>query len=127
VRVSFDRRQGLVILGARLWGPTGNAVLRLALDTGATSTIIDVGLLLAVGYDPTAGQERVQITTGSGIEFAPRVITNKISALGQERLRLPILGHTLPPTAGLDGLLGLDFFRQRRLTLDFRRGQIVLN
>ena len=127
MRVSFDQKQGLVILGAKLWGPTGNAVLRLALDTGATSTIVNVGLLLAVGYDPAVGHERVQVTTGSGIEFAPRVITFRIAALGHERVRLPILGHTLPPTAGVDGLLGLDFFRQRRLSLDFRRGQIVLN
>jgi hypothetical protein len=42
-----------------LWGPSGSAVLRLALDTGATSTVVNVGLVVALGYDPAlvvAGQ-----------------------------------------------------------------------
>ena len=50
----------------------------------------------------------------------------KISALGQDRIDFPVLAHTLPPGAGVDGLLGLDFFRGQFLTLDFRTGQITL-
>ncbi len=34
--------------------------------------------------------------------------------------------HTLPPSAGVDGLLGLDFFRGERLTVDFRTGRLIL-
>jgi len=34
----FDPQRGLVIVAAELWGASGSAVLRLALDTGATST-----------------------------------------------------------------------------------------
>ncbi len=33
---SFDPQQGLIIVPAELWGPSGSAVLRLALDTGAS-------------------------------------------------------------------------------------------
>lgn len=51
MRAPFDANQGLIILGAKLWGPTGSVVLRVALDTGATSTIVNVGILVAVGYD----------------------------------------------------------------------------
>jgi len=76
--VPFDPRQGLIVVPAELWGPAGSAVLRLALDTGATSTVINVALLVAVGYDPALAPDRVQITTGSGIEFAPRVALDKI-------------------------------------------------
>ena len=122
----FDPQQGLIIVGAELWGPTGSAVLRLALDTGATSTVISVALLVAVGYDPAWVSERVQITTGSGVEFAPRVTLDKIVTLGQERMGFPVLGHTLPPSAGVDGLLGLDFLRGQQLTVDFRNGQLTL-
>jgi len=35
-----------------------------------------------------------------------------------------VLGHTLPPSAGVDGLLGLDFFRGQSLTGDFRVGRV---
>jgi hypothetical protein len=37
----------------------------------------------------------------------------------------PVLGHTLPPSAGVDGLLGLDFLRGQSLTLDFRSGHLM--
>lgn len=122
----FDPQQGLIIVNAELSGPSGSAVLRLALDSGATGTVVNVGMLVAIGYDPALIPHRVQITTGSGIEFVPRVILDRINALGHERSGFPVLGHTLPPSAGVDGLLGLDFFRGLSLTIDFRVGQLTL-
>jgi len=100
--------------------------MRMALDTGATSTVVSVGLLVAIGCDPAASQERVEVTTGSGVEFAPQVRLAQIKALGHTRTDFPVLAHTLPPSAGIDGLLGLDFLRGQFLTLDFRTGEIML-
>lgn len=122
----FDPQQGLIIVRAEMRGPTGSAVLRLAIDTGATGTVVSVGMLVAIGYDPALVPDRVQVTTGSGVEFAPRVVLDRIMALGQERMRFPVLGHTLPPSAGVDGLLGLDFFYGRCLTIDFHAGHVTL-
>lgn len=124
--VPFDPQQGLIIVRAELWGPNGSGVLRLALDTGATGTVVNVGMLVALGYDPALVPDRVQLTTGSGIEFAPRVILDRVIALGHERSGFPVLGHTLPPSAGVDGLLGLDFVRGQNLTIDFRAGQVTV-
>ena len=56
----FDPQRGLVIVRAELWGPSGSAVLRLALDTGATSTVVNVGMLVALGFDPALAPDRVQ-------------------------------------------------------------------
>ncbi len=39
---------------------------------------------------------------------------------------LRVLAHDLPTEAAVDGLLGLDFFRDLSLTIDFRAGQIDL-
>ena len=50
-----------------------------------------------------------------------------IRALGQERTNFPLLGHTLPPSASIDGLLGLDFLRGQVLNIDFRQGTISLS
>lgn len=123
----FDPRQGLIFVPAELWGPSGSAVLRLALDTGATFTVVNIGMLVALGYDPALITNRIQVTTGSGVEFVPRVPLNSIMALGQKRIEFPVLGHTLPPSTGVDGLLGLDFFRGWNLTVDFRVGQVALD
>ena len=123
----FDSQQGLILVRVELWGPAGSAVLRLALDTGATFTVVNIGMLVALGYDPALISDRIQVTTGSGVEFVPRVPLDKLIALGQKRIEFPVLGHTLPPSTGVDGLLGLDFFRGCNLTIDFRAGQVALD
>ena len=124
--IPFDPREGLIIVPAELWGPSGSVVLRLALDTGATSTVVNVGMLVAIGYDPALAPDRVQVTTGSGVEFAPRITLRQITALEQQRTDFAVLGHTLPPSAGVDGLLGLDYVRGLRLTVDLRSGLALL-
>ena len=47
--------------------------------------------------------------------------------LGRDCADFPVLAHTLPPSAGVDGLLGLDFVRGGRLTVDFRAGHVTLD
>ncbi len=123
---SFDSHQGLIIVRTELAGPSGSAVLRLALDTGATGTLINAAMLTAIGYDPALSPDRFQVTTGSGVEFVPRVILKRIMALEQKRVDFPVLCHTLPQSAGIDGILGLDFLRGLTLTIDFRGGQVAL-
>jgi uncharacterized membrane protein YjjP (DUF1212 family) len=39
---------------------------------------------------------------------------------------LRVISHTLPPTTMASGLLGLDFFTNRRLSIDFKRGTVTL-
>lgn len=93
---------------------------------GSNSTLVNVGMLVAVGYDPGLAPDCIQVTTGSGLEFVPCVTLDKIAALGHERTKFRVLGRTLPPSAGVDGLPGLDFLRGQSLTLDFRTGQVTL-
>jgi hypothetical protein len=78
--------------------------------------------LEAIGYEPSLVPDRVQVTTGSSVELVSQISVAKILALGCARENFPVLAHTLPPSAAVDGLLGLDFFRSGRLELDFRSG-----
>jgi predicted aspartyl protease len=126
VRIPFNPRQGLIVVTAQIWGPTGDTVAQLALDTGATSTLVNAAVLLTIGYDPALAPHRVRMTTGSGVEFVPQLTVQRIEALGQPLTNFPLLCHTLPPSASIDGVLGLDYLRDRRLTIDFRTGQITL-
>ena len=124
---TFDPDTGLVIVYSEVFGPSGSIVLRLALDTGATGTMINVAPLTTVGYDPSLAPDRVQVTTGSGVEYAPRISVNQINALGKSQSQFPILAHTLPPSASIDGLLGLDFLGGHKLIIDFIEGNISIN
>jgi hypothetical protein len=79
-----------------------------------------------MGYQRDSTEDRIQITTGSGIELVEIVRITQMMVLGKTITNFPVLAHNLPPTAAVDGLLGLDLLRRRRLTLDFRRGTITL-
>jgi predicted aspartyl protease len=122
----FDRSQGPILVRGEVSGPLGNANLQLILDTGATSTVLRATILTALGYDPDASTDRVQVTMGSGVEIAPRLVLTRLTALGQHAIGFPVLSHNLPPGTGVDELLGLDFLRGHLLTLDFRGGIITL-
>jgi predicted aspartyl protease len=122
----FDGQRGLIVVPVRVTGSSGTAVVRLALDTGATRTLINSSLLVAVGYDPTATIARIEVTTGSGVEYAVLISISKIEALGREFTQFPVLAYTLPPSAGVDGVLGLDFLRGRLLSIDFQHGRLTL-
>jgi predicted aspartyl protease len=125
--VSFDSRHNLIVVRARLSGPSGTVVLKLALDTGATSTLINAAPLVTIGYDPALSPDRVQVTTGSDVEFASRVMVERLESIGRRKDKFSVLCHTLPPSTGVDGLLGLNFLREGLLQVDFRAGTISLD
>ena len=120
--LNFNPKEGLIVVPTRIFGPNGNTIVHLALDTGATGSLINWDIAALIGYDPAVVQNRVQVTTGSGIEFAPPIEVIKIEALERELENFTIICHTLPPSANVDGLLGLDFFRGTRLTIDLISG-----
>ena len=122
----FDPSQGLIIVSARLFGPFGDMIVRLALDTGATSTLINSEIMVLLGYDLATSLDRIQVTTGSGVEFCPRITVQQLEALGKVVNDFPILSHTLPPSSHVDGLLGLDFFRGFQISIDLRNGIITV-
>jgi predicted aspartyl protease len=123
---AFDRDKGLIVVRAEVFGPLASGVLRLALDTGATRTLIDSSALAALGYDASQAADRVHVTTGSGVELSALIEIGKLIVLGQERRSFSVLSHKLPATLSVDGVLGLDFLRNRDLRIDFRTGQITL-
>ena len=57
---AFDPHQGLVIVSTEITGPSGTALLRLALDTGATSTLINVATLVSLSYDTALAPDRIR-------------------------------------------------------------------
>ena len=127
MNITFDPNQGLIVIPTRLHGVHTDTIVRLALDTGATGSMINWDVAVLLGYDPASARDRIQVTTASGVEFAPRVVLRKLEVLGRSLENFPILCHTLPPSATVDGLLGLDFFRGVRLVVDLQAGIITFD
>jgi len=122
----FTPSRGPILVNAEITGLIGSVVLKLVLDTGATTSLINLTTLLSLGFDPDQSTRRIPMITGSSVEIVPIIVLTRLSALGQHRFGLPVIAHALPASSAVDGLLGLDFLRGRALTIDFRAGQITL-
>ena len=48
----FDPNEGLIVVPTRLYGPSGDTIVHLALDTGATGSLISWDVAILIGYDP---------------------------------------------------------------------------
>jgi hypothetical protein len=127
MKSKFDPTQGLIVIPTRLYGIQKDTIVRLVLDSGASGSMINWDIAVLLGYDPVSSKERIQVTTGSGVEFASRIFIRKIDALGRSMENFPMLCHTLPPSAMVDGILGFDFFRGERLIINFKKGIVTLD
>ena len=83
MRFAFNPTSGLIIVSVRIDGPTGHTYAELALDTGATATLIHMAKLVSIGYDPATTPGRVLVTTASSVEYTPRLLIDRIEALGR--------------------------------------------
>jgi predicted aspartyl protease len=129
-RVVFDPSVPSIVVNLLIEAADGRSsiVVPVVLDTGASLTILATDVMTRLGYDPGNPElDRQRIVTGSGVEYAPRVTVQAATAIGQRVTRLDVLCHDLPPESGVDGLLGLNFFRHFKLTIRFRKGIIDLN
>jgi predicted aspartyl protease len=127
VSFRFDASLQLIVVEARVVGPAGDTIAHLALDTGASSTVIGWDVLTVIGYTPTDAIGHVEMTTGSNTQVVPKIKTKRLDAIGKRRRGLEIVAHTLPKGASVDGLLGLDFFRKTKLTIDFRKHRLKVD
>lgn len=103
-----------------LFGPKGKCLIKMALDTGATYTLISPEAAVSIGYHPTRARKTTIITTPTSVEYVPLIRLSKIRCLGQLIHYFDVVCHSLPPESTVDGLLGLNFLNRFNLSLFFR-------
>lgn len=102
-------REGIIPVYVRVEGPRRVRIIRLALDTGATLTMMPHEIARDIGYDPAAEPTRLEISTASGVLLVPVVTVKSVGCLGTTRKNVDVVCHSLPPESPVDGLLGLNF------------------
>jgi aspartyl protease family protein len=125
MKFSFEPEYGLVYVRVKIVCGERDMILNLALDTGASATMISAKRLAEVGYDLDKPEDEIYITTGSGLIFVSKITIEKLMALGETKANFTVIAHDLPPTASVDGVLGLDFLRGHVLNIDFKIGEIT--
>ena len=117
---------GIVIFGT-LSGKEGiRRRVKMVLDTGATYTMIPWYIAEELGYNPAASKEFVSMTTASGTIEAPLLTLDCVSILDMPIKSQKVIIHNLPESSHVDGLLGLNYLKHFKLTIDFKAGILAL-
>lgn len=127
MRRYFDISRRLIIVPALVTGPKERQVLSMVLDTGATSSVINHEVLKKIGAPFGESVEEVTMTTAAGVLSASKVTVNSLETLATQRENFKVIANKSSEFIEFDGLLGLDFLRGHRLTLDFREGPLSLD
>lgn len=112
----------LVVKNVKLKGPAGSISVDMILDTGAGISAVNWLHLKIIGYDPAVVEEREEIVTANGIIEVPRLKIEKISVGDLEAENVDVIGHDIPEMVGIKGLLGLNFIKNFRTVIDFKKG-----
>ena len=125
--VSFDKRLPLIVVPVTIKVENEIARFDFAVDTGATVSLINTTVMTSLGYKKEDSIRTIQTVTASKIETAYEFQIDNIRAIGLTRRNFKVISRSLPVGLGIDGLLGLNFFKNKELTIDFKLSEIRMN
>ena len=125
--VTFNKKLPLVVVSVSIKKGTVVYDFNFAIDTGASVSLIDIEVLRAIGYDKKRSIRTVQTMTASQREMAYEFKIGNIQAIGLIRRNFKVISRTLPTGLGIDGLLGLNFFHNKELVIDFKTSKVRLS
>ena len=101
----------------------------LALDTGASNTIIDLAALIILGYEIKDAVRTVEFETAKGELTAQVFVVKEITALGITRRNMEICSYDFFNNnifSDMHGVLGLDFIRDCKVCIDMVDQEITV-
>jgi len=124
--IHFSKKLPLVIVPVSI--KKGGVIFdfNFAIDTGASISLIDYDLLQAIGFTKANNTRTIQTMTASKRETAYEFLIPNLQAIGLIRRNFRIISRKLPVGLGIDGLLGVNFFKDKNLNIDFKKGEVSL-
>ena len=121
--IPFERTSsGLILVEAVL---NGGVKAKMVFDTGADIVVITEKLSKKLRQDPSHGGKTIKLHTNcgevKGISFAVDKI--ELGNVGKENVRSVITPDDVS-LSGFEGLLGLSFLGDFKITVDYQRGRI---
>ena len=101
-------------------------LIKMALDTGATFCLIPLEFAQYLKIDIEKPEKRIKMMTAEGRCEVPLVTLRSISISDKTATNVKTVVHDLPENSHVDGLLGLSFLNNFKLTIDFRNGYLEI-
>jgi len=125
--VNFNKNLPLVIVPVSIKLDTIVFDFNFAIDTGASISLINMDVLHALGFQKEHAIRTIQTMTASRQETAYEFELSNIKAIGLIRRNFRVISRSLPSGLGIDGLLGLNFFRNKELVINFKSSEVRLS
>jgi len=119
--IPLDISRGIIPVSVNIIGRRSKEIIEMALDTGATYTLISTNTLIDVGYNPIHTKKKIDISTANGIVLAPLIVIKSLRCWGREVKNIDVVCHDLPRESPVQGLLGLNFLKHIDLHLLFKK------
>lgn len=104
--------------------------LALVLDTGASHTVIDLNMLLIAGYNKSLRLDKnIKLQTATKIIDADKFKLEEIKVLERTLTDFEVTTYDFlaqDDVLSYDGVLGLDFFRDTKLTINFKKKELTI-
>ncbi len=120
-----ENADSLILVKAKI----GIQNVHLAVDTGASHTVIDLSTLITLGYFPEDAVGTATFETGKGNVESYIFRIDGIFALGELKRNFEVSAYDFLANGVLsefEGVLGLDFFEGMKMCIDFRQSEIVV-
>lgn len=128
MKFKLDTTEGIILSKAKIANRKQSIFIKIAVDTGASFTMISIEAALAIGINPSKSMRHIEITTANGIVFVPVIKIPSFKCFGVELKNIEAVCHNLPPESCVEGLLGLNFLKGAKVIIDFSKNIIeVIN
>ena len=118
-----DTEDDLIIVQVQI----GNSLVDLVLDTGASHTFIDFGILIKEGFRLNDTKGLVPVETANGIIIANRFDVQTINGLGIEKKNFEVTSYLFDdPVSDFKGVIGLDFLENTECCINFKKSIITI-
>jgi len=125
-QIRFNPNSPVIVLEVTLESMVAKRRMKMAVDTGATYTMIPWEIAEALGYRPDISSQRITLVTASGVERVPLIKVDIIRIIGKEIRDTEIVCHDLPARSYVDGLLELRSLRELKAKIDFDKGTLEI-
>ena len=122
---SFEREieDDLIVIPVKI----GNSLVDLVVDTGASHTFIDFGILIKEGYRLNNTKGIIAVETANGIIYANRFDVESIDALGISKENFEVTSYLFDDSeSNFKGVIGLDFLGNNEICTNFNENMLTI-
>ncbi len=124
--IFFDKKVKLILIDVSIKNVDIIVDGVFVLDTGCSTTVVQPDFLERCKYTKNDYIEKTTFTTGSQKENGYLLKIKSFKTLGLTRRNFEVISYELPFNFQFDGLLGVDFIKNKDLFISYRNGILKL-